>query len=149
MLTKGLKALLAEGKISAELWEWSDALRFLRNIGAHPSNDRISRDDAEDAFNLLQAILETLYHLRPKFEQMKVRRGMHNQENGDNMIEIINIVVTIRVPAAECDSHIARIRGNIEQVISVPASLTRKTVERWPTGTTDPNWPQIKVEYMK
>jgi len=75
MLAKGLKELLAQGKISKELSDWSDELRFLRNISAHPSEIKITQDDAVDAMNLLQAILETLYHLRPKFQQMKARRA--------------------------------------------------------------------------
>jgi Domain of unknown function (DUF4145) len=70
-----LKDLRDQGKISEELWQSSEQLRFLRNIGAHPSSDPITREDAEDSMNLLQAILETLYHLRPKFEAMKARRA--------------------------------------------------------------------------
>ena len=74
MIAAGIEALKQQGKISEELWQWSDELRFLRNIGAHPSTERISREDSQDAMNLLQAILETLYHLRPKFQAMKARR---------------------------------------------------------------------------
>jgi hypothetical protein len=76
MLAKGLNELFQQGKISQELLSWSDELRFLRNIGAHPTDKKISRDDAHDSLNLLQAILETLYHLRPKFEQMRARRAV-------------------------------------------------------------------------
>lgn len=73
-MAAGLKDLKDQGKISEELWQWSDQLRFLRNVGAHPSEEHVSREDAEDAMDLLEAILETLYHLRPKFEAMKARR---------------------------------------------------------------------------
>jgi hypothetical protein len=75
MMAAGLKQLRDQGKINEELWQWSEELRFLRNVGAHPSTEHITREDVEDAINLLQAILETLYHLRPMFAAMKARRA--------------------------------------------------------------------------
>lgn len=54
------------GLISEELLEWSNELRVLRNLGAHATSEKITGQDANEAIDFLQAILETLYHLRPK-----------------------------------------------------------------------------------
>ena len=74
-----LKKLNQQGKISQELADWADALRFLRNIGAHATPERVDREDAVDAVNFLQSTLETLYHLRPRFQQMNERRKRKKQ----------------------------------------------------------------------
>jgi hypothetical protein len=73
-LLKGLEALHAKGAISDELKAWGTELRFLGNIGAHPSDDEISYHDATEAVEFLNAIIETIYHLRPKFQAMQARR---------------------------------------------------------------------------
>jgi hypothetical protein len=70
----GLKSLHAKGFISNELLEWATELRVLRNLGAHATNEKIDVLDATGALDFLQAILEILYDLRPKFEQFKKRR---------------------------------------------------------------------------
>jgi hypothetical protein len=75
MIGAGLEQLRNQGKISEELLQWSEQLQFLRNDAAHASMEHITREDADDAIDLHQALLETLYHLRPKFEAMKARRA--------------------------------------------------------------------------
>jgi hypothetical protein len=70
----GLQKMKDNGLISEELLEWSNELRSLRNLGAHATSEKISSEDAIEAIDFLQAILETLYHLRPKFKKMKERR---------------------------------------------------------------------------
>lgn len=73
---EALKAMKTQGVISDELFEWGEALRFLGNISAHPTDkDRISEQDARDALDLARAIIETIYDLRPKFTAMKQRRA--------------------------------------------------------------------------
>jgi len=71
----GLLAMKEKGIISEEIANWGDALRFLGNIGAHPSDEEISAQDAKDALEFMGAIIETIYHLRPKFQAMKERRA--------------------------------------------------------------------------
>jgi len=70
-----MKALLTRGIISQELSDWGDQLRVIGNLGAHATNEKIDRQDATEAIDFLQAILEILYDLRPKFEQMRARRS--------------------------------------------------------------------------
>ncbi|MBC2726108.1 DUF4145 domain-containing protein [Desulfosporosinus sp.] len=71
----GLKQMKDNGLISEELLEWSNELRVLRNMGAHATTGKITAEDANEALDFLQAILEIFYHLRPKFERMKERRS--------------------------------------------------------------------------
>lgn len=72
---RGLNKMVESGMLSKEIHEWADVLRLLRNIGAHPTAEKVSRTDASEALDFLQAILETLYYMRPKFVAMKGRRG--------------------------------------------------------------------------
>ncbi len=68
---KGLEALHSSGKISDELLEWAHYLRTTRNLGAHATEAEITQEAAAEALDFLQAILEILYELRPKFEKIK------------------------------------------------------------------------------
>ncbi len=69
----GLKKMKENGLISDELLEWSNELRFLRNQGAHATEREFSVQDAKESLDFMQAIMEILYHLRPKFNEMKER----------------------------------------------------------------------------
>jgi hypothetical protein len=73
-LVAALGAMHNQGVISNELALWGDQLRFLGNVGAHPTNDRVTALDAKEAVEFLEAIVETIYYLRPKFQAMKARR---------------------------------------------------------------------------
>ena len=75
-LFQGLQNLLDQGIISNEMREWGDELRFLGNIGAHPTeHDAVTQEEAKEAIEFLNAIVETIYHLRPRFQAMKARRA--------------------------------------------------------------------------
>jgi hypothetical protein len=74
-LFQGLQSMLKAGVISKELMEWADELRVLRNVGAHATSDRVDPKDVTESLDFLQAILEILYDLRPKFTAMKARRA--------------------------------------------------------------------------
>jgi hypothetical protein len=73
-LFSGLHAMKAKGLISEELSQWGDALRFIGNLGAHPTDEEVSQADAQDAMEFLKAIVETIYDLCPKFKEMVARR---------------------------------------------------------------------------
>jgi hypothetical protein len=74
MLAKGWKEMQDQGIISAELASWGDELRYLRNIAAHPTEKEVTEQDAREALDFLEAIVETIYVLRVRFEKMKARR---------------------------------------------------------------------------
>jgi hypothetical protein len=75
-LNAGLRAMREQGVISDELFRWGDHLRFLGSVGAQPrEGESVSERDALDAMQFLEAIIETIYVLRPKFAEMMARRG--------------------------------------------------------------------------
>jgi hypothetical protein len=78
-LYHGLTKMKERGLISEELLEWSNELRVLRNLGTHATPEKITGEDANEAIDFLQAILEIFYHLRPKFKRMKERRSQEAQ----------------------------------------------------------------------
>lgn len=73
-LAGALKAMLAMGALSQEVYDWASQLRVIRNYGAHATEEEISRQDAKEALDFLQVILELMYELRPKFQQFRNRR---------------------------------------------------------------------------
>lgn len=75
-ILKGLKSMYDKGIISQELLDWANELRVLRNLGAHATSEPINRTDAKSALDFLQAIIEILYDLRPKFEDFRRRRKL-------------------------------------------------------------------------
>lgn len=70
-----LTRMETNGTISKEMHEWADQLRVVRNFGAHATEEKITMEDAVEALDFLQAILEVVYDLRPKFQRMKQRRA--------------------------------------------------------------------------
>lgn len=74
-LHAGLKAMFSRGLVSKEIADWGNELRAIGNLGAHATEEKIDRLDAVEAIDFLQAILEILYDLRPKFERMRARRS--------------------------------------------------------------------------
>jgi len=74
-LARVLRTMKDQGLISEELAQWGDALRFIGNIGAHPTDDVVTMQDAREALDFLVAIVDTIYVLRPKFQKMKARRA--------------------------------------------------------------------------
>jgi hypothetical protein len=73
-LLDGLEAMKRQGVISEELLQWAHHLRVLGNHGAHPGDEVVAPEDGQEAMEFLEAIAETIYVLRPKFERMKRRR---------------------------------------------------------------------------
>ena len=73
----GITRMHDAGAISNELFDWMNELRILRNIGAHPTKADVEGSDAREALDFLQAILETIYHLRPMFRKRKERKKEH------------------------------------------------------------------------
>ena len=74
-LAPGLKYLRDEGIIDGRLFEWGEALRAARNLGAHASTEKVSRDDARDLLDFSRAICEYVFVLHAKFERFKEREN--------------------------------------------------------------------------
>ncbi len=72
-LAQGLNELKDNGIIDGRLFEWGEALRDRRNIGAHATDEDISREDASDVLDFTTAICEYVYVLTQKYEEFKKR----------------------------------------------------------------------------
>lgn len=73
-LADSLKELQAQAKIDGLLAEWADLLRVVGNEGAHFSGKGVSAQDAEDALDFAEALLDHLYVLRARFDEFKSRQ---------------------------------------------------------------------------
>jgi uncharacterized protein DUF4145 len=71
---RALQELVQRKVIDARLLEWADGLRVLGNVGAHFTDQAITRQDAADALDLMEALLDYVYVFSVKFEEFKARR---------------------------------------------------------------------------
>jgi hypothetical protein len=74
-LQKALAALQAAGKVDGVMAEWADMLRVIGNEGAHFTGHSVSRDDAADALAFAEALLDHIYVMRTRFDDLKARRS--------------------------------------------------------------------------
>lgn len=69
MLQKGLLELKEKEIIDKRLYEWGEEIRKHRNIGAHASDLKITKDDAEDVLNFIMSMCEYIFVLTVKFQK--------------------------------------------------------------------------------
>jgi hypothetical protein len=74
-LAEGLKKLKSAKIIDEKLFEWSEALRHERNIGAHAGDETTSRQDASDVLDFALAISEYVYVLDDKYKAYLIRKA--------------------------------------------------------------------------
>jgi len=74
-LSAGLKELKDKGVIDDRLFKWGEELRKHRNIGAHASNEKISKADAKDLLDFVSAICEYVFVLTEKFNKFMERKS--------------------------------------------------------------------------
>ncbi len=74
-LAKGLAELKDNGVIDDRLFSWSEALRKHRNIGAHATDEKISKEDAKDLLDFASAICEYVFVLNEKFNRFMDRQN--------------------------------------------------------------------------
>ncbi len=79
-LAEGLKELLDKKIIDSRIYEWGEALRQHRNIGAHAGTQDITKEDAKDLLDFTNAICDYIYVLTKKFEDFKERQKKKYQE---------------------------------------------------------------------
>jgi hypothetical protein len=72
-LAGGLTELKAKGIIDGRLYEWGDALRERRNIGAHATEEDVSREDAKDVYDFSVAICEYVFVLSARYSDFAER----------------------------------------------------------------------------
>lgn len=78
-LGAGLTELRDKKIIDQRLFEWGEALREQRNIGAHANQEDISREDARDVLDFAIAICEYIFVLSHKYETFRARQAKRSQ----------------------------------------------------------------------
>ena len=73
MLGQGIRQLKDKGLIDDRLLDWSQQLHAFRNAAAHPTDESISREDAEDLQSFVYAIIEYIYDLTDRYTEFKER----------------------------------------------------------------------------
>jgi hypothetical protein len=74
-LAKRLRRLRDSGKIEAKLYDWANELRMVRNDAAHDLSVVVSKDDARDCLEFVEAISVYVFVLDRKFQEFTMRRG--------------------------------------------------------------------------
>jgi len=81
VLVGGLRELLDKQIIDKKIYEWGEALRKHRNIGAHVTVEKISKEDAKDLLDFANAICNYVFILTDKFEKfMKRKEKIENRK---------------------------------------------------------------------
>ncbi len=73
-LVGGIKELLDSEVIEKRLFAWSEALRKLRNLGAHANDQAVSKKDARDLLEFANAIAEYVFVLSERFKAFMERQ---------------------------------------------------------------------------
>lgn len=71
---RGLAELNERGIVDGRLFEWGDELRRVRNLGAHATDQTISREDAKDVLDFANAICEYVFVLTARFQRFVNRK---------------------------------------------------------------------------
>lgn len=79
-LAKGLSELKDMGVIDERLFLWGEELRKHRNIGAHATDEKISKEDAKDLLDFASAICEYVFVLNEKFNRFMERQSKKNEK---------------------------------------------------------------------
>ncbi len=74
-LAKGLEKMKNQGIIDQKIWDWADALRQERNLGAHATGADVTEQDAKDVLDFANAICEYVYVLTEQFDEYMARKG--------------------------------------------------------------------------
>jgi hypothetical protein len=81
-LAARLRTLRDSGRIEAKLYEWADELRLVGNDAAHDLDTQISKQDAVDGIDFVEAILLYVFALDQRFRDFRARRVEAKQPKG-------------------------------------------------------------------
>jgi len=79
-----LRTLRDSGRIEAKLYEWADELRLVGNDAAHDLDIQISKQDAVDSIDFVEAILLYVFALDQRFRDFRARRVEAKQQRPSN-----------------------------------------------------------------
>jgi Domain of unknown function (DUF4145) len=83
-LYAALEEMRSTGLIEGRLLEWAQGLRVLGNDAAHFTGRSVSREDAEDALGLAEALLDYMYVFSAQFQKFRDRRNTLPPEQTSN-----------------------------------------------------------------
>lgn len=67
--------LADQGKITADLKEWADVVRWVGNDAAHPGGEPVTSEDAEDVLRLAEQFLHVLYVAPAMAKRLRLKKG--------------------------------------------------------------------------
>jgi hypothetical protein len=70
----GLKELRERDLIDGRLFQWAQELQKSRNLSAHATGEKVSKQDAQDLLDFTNAICDYLFVLTAKFDAFIARR---------------------------------------------------------------------------
>lgn len=77
-LSDGLKGLLDSKIIDSRMYEWGESLNGQRKIGAHASEKKISRADAQYLLDFTSSICDYIYVMNSRHEKYVNRNAANN-----------------------------------------------------------------------
>ena len=80
MIGKGIAELKTKGVIDERLFNWAEALRKERNIGAHAAEEDTTKENAEDIIDFTIAIFDYVYTLSEKYERYIERKSASGKQ---------------------------------------------------------------------
>lgn len=80
-LFKALADMQDKGLIEGRLLDWAQELRVLGNEAAHFTGKSVSRQDAQDALELAEALMDYLYVFTARFNEFKNRRSNPSEQD--------------------------------------------------------------------
>ena len=69
-----LKELKEAQIIDQRIYDWGEELREYRNLGAHATEHKTSKEEAEDLLNFIKVICNYIYVMKERFELFKQRQ---------------------------------------------------------------------------
>jgi hypothetical protein len=86
-LAAALKELKEKGIIENRLFEWAEELRAIGNEAAHGVQFIAKREDAEDALQFTEALIEYVFTYRDRFEEFKKRRAKNPTPSKEEQVD--------------------------------------------------------------
>jgi len=74
-LVDQLNELKTTGTITVDLFEWANVVRWVRNDAAHPNENQVTKEDAEDILKLAEQFLHVIYVAPAIAKEQKAKKG--------------------------------------------------------------------------
>lgn len=74
-LANQIAELAERGKITVDLKEWADVVRWIGNDAAHPGGEPVTKEDAEEVLELAEQFLHVLYVAPAIAKKLRQKKG--------------------------------------------------------------------------